>query len=805
MKLAHLGVRVKISLKWLNDFVDVQDYYSKPEALAEILTHAGHEVESIDNKSKTFDNVVIGHILEKGKHPDADRLTLCQVSTGRGVVHQIVCGAKNHNQGDRVVVALPGAILPGNFEIKKSKIRGVDSNGMLCSEVELGIADKSDGIMILSSEAPIGTPFAEYMGYDDIVFELKVTPNRSDCLSHFGLAREVSCILNRPLKEIEKKKLVTKLDTKVKIKLDVKNKESCPRYTGCFIDNVKIGDSPTWLRRRLESVGMKTINNVVDITNYVMMELGQPLHAFDYRQIHGQIIKVENSKEKEKFKTLDGTDLTLTGSELLIRDGERAVALAGVVGGLNSGINPDTTQVFVESAFFKADSVRKTARKHGIETESSYRFARGVDPEMVFTAMGRCCQLIADIAGGEIYGNPYDIYENKIQKKSISITTNYLSERLGYFVDRVKAIEWFKRLGCDVKFQADAMSLEPPLFRHDLQIADDFVEEFARLNGYEHIPETLPALTSMPTPHEKKFLLGQSVSRLMREQGFQEAIHYAFVDSKFQSEILGKVNAVSLVNPISEELNVMRASLIPSLVRTAIRNMSYGEDVGRLFETGFTFFNQNSDFIEPWDLGLVAWGNHPDFWVPKKAPLVFQIKTAIEKLIQGIGGKSWSWEPLNEVPNYLHHGQCSALKFEGKLVGTIGTLHPRIADSHKVRVEAAVAEISLDKLLQGQPRVNRVKPISRLPSIPRDLSFLMPENLSASSVIDEIQKIGKPLLVSVSVVDVFTGATLKRGEKSISFRLIYRDEKQTLSDEKIAEIQSKIISAMSQKFGIQVR
>ena len=425
---------------------------------------------------------------------------------------------------------------------------------------------------------------------------------------------------------------------------------------------------------------------------------------------------------------------------------------------------------------------------------------------MVITAINRACELIAELAGGEIFSNPYDVYEIKIKKKSISITTSYLTERLGYEVQSVKAIEWFKRLGCDVKFQGETISVEPPLYRNDLQIPEDLVEEFARLNGYEHIPESLPAVTSMPTAHEKKFLLGQKISLLMREQGFQEAIHYAFVDSKFQNEVLGKSEPVKLVNPISEDLNVMRTSLIPGLVRTAIRNFSYGVEAGRLFEAGFTFQEQSGEYIEPWNLSLIAWGNQGDLWAhPKKAPVVFQIKASVEKLLQGLGGKSWSWEVPKDVPPFLHPGQCATLKFEGKDVGIIGTLHPKISENNKLRVEVAVADISLDKLLQGQPRVNRVKPISRLPAIPRDISFLMPDTLSAQAVIDEIYKLGKPLLSSVTVVDVFTGSTLKSGEKSISFRLIYQDPQQTLSDDKVAEIQSKIISTVSQKFGIQVR
>lgn len=810
---------MKISLKWLTDFIDIADYVTKPDALADLLTKAGLEVESIENKAKAYENVVVGHILEKGKHPDADRLTLCQVTTGGGVVHQIVCGAKNHNAGDYVVVALPGAVLPGNFEIKKSKIRGVESAGMLCSEVELGIADTSDGIMILPKDAPIGKPFAEYMGYDDVVMDLKVTPNRADCLSHYGLAREISCITNRSLNNFIKDnlaKLKADGDTQKKVKVEIKNPQSCPRFTGAFVDNVKIGPSPDWLKKRIEAAGMNSINNVVDITNYVMLELGQPLHAYDYRELKGHVITVENARAGEVFETLDGTKISLKNSELMIRDADRPIGIAGVVGGKNSGIQDDTTQIFVEAAYFRPEVVRRSARMHGIQTESGYRFSRGVDPDMVYTAMKRACQLIQDICAGDVHGNSYDLYVEKIHQKNIVVPLSYVSDRLGYKADPKKFEDWMKRLGCTVTGKNEEYNIVPPLFRMDIQIVEDLVEEYARLNGYEHIPETLPAVTEAPTPHDKKYLLGLEVSELLRGQGFQEAVNYNFVDSKY-FQMVGPADSfkeyglnvtdkpVKLVNPISADMDVMRNLVAPSMLKNVVHNVNRGIDFGRLFEMGFVFYEELGQYIEPWHLSLALWGQDIDLWSKQKTPAVFRLKSKVENFIRGFGGKNWTWDVPENIPDFLHPGQTARLKFEGRAVGFIGTVHPKIAEEYKLRVDTALAELSLEKLLQGYPRLNRVKPISKFPAVARDLAFVMPSEMPAQSVVDEIQKNGKPLLDSVRAFDVFVGQPLKATEKSVAFRLIYQDPNETLTEQKIAEIHGKIMNSVCQKLGISVR
>ena len=456
---------MKFSLKWLADFIEVKEFFKEPEKLVKTLTQAGLEVDSFEDQKAQFKNVVVAQIESVDKHPQADRLTLCKVSTGEDS-HSIVCGAKNQKAGDKVVLAKPGAVLPGDFTIKKSRIRGIDSEGMLASRTELGFEkkDKEEGIWILAKEAKLGVDFSEQLGLEDIIFEIEIPPNRSDCLSHKGLAREISCLFSLPfsVKEYsikEDKNLLVKKSLKV----EVKDKQSCPRYCGRLIEGVRIGESPTWLKDRLQSLGLKTINNVVDITNFVLKDRGQPLHAFDRDKI--QTLIVDRSQEDEKFLALDETELVLTGEELTIRDKDRVLALAGVIGGIDSSITQETKNIFIESACFAPDKVRRTSRRFGLETDSSYCFARAVDPTAVQEAMDWACFLIQKEAGGKVSKDFYDIYEKQKSPASIKISLEDLETRLGYKLLSSEFQDWMTRLGCEVKTSQKKIFLKfyPPL------------------------------------------------------------------------------------------------------------------------------------------------------------------------------------------------------------------------------------------------------------------------------------------------------------------------------------------------------
>lgn len=808
---------MKISLQWLNDFVDVTEFYQNTQTLADLLTRAGLEVEDIQNKAKDLNNVVIGHITVKDKHPNADKLSLCQVDIGGGKIEQIVCGAQNHKQGDKVIVALPGAVLPGNFAIKKAKVRDVESNGMLCSYKELGLATESDGIVILPSDAPVGESFAKYGGHDDIIFELKVTPNRADCLSHYGLAREIGCLLNKPVKNPEVQKKFSSESTKSKIKLTVENSELCPRYCGRFITGVKIGDSPTWLKRRLESIGMNSINNVVDVTNYVMLEMGQPLHAFDANLIGGQTVTIRTAKAGEKFKTLKEQDVTFKGDELVIADSNGAVALAGVIGGMNSGVNEKTTTIFLESANFKAMSVRKSSRQHGIETDSAYRFSRGVDPSQTFEIMDRAVNLILQVAGGEALGDHYDIYPKPVTKAPVAITVQTITDRLGYQADGELFEQYMKGLHCKVeKVKAGEYKVTPPLFRFDLERDMDLVEEYARLKGYEHITETLPTFAAEPAKHDEKYTSNQKMSLFLRGEGYDQAFNYAFTSDVEERKwitdysIFNKLGltmdqeAVKLRNPLSEDLNVMRRSLVYPMWKNIRENYHAGNSSGKLFEIGSTFSKVDGTYKETRKLIIAAWGE--DFGLySKNYPLVFKLKSTLESLLQNLQISAYTVAPNGDVPAYLHKGQWASIVCEGKAVGYIGTVHPVILADEKIRVPVAIAEINLDMLLAGQPRPTKFKSVSPFQPVERDFAFVMASEKMVGDLTKEVKKSVGANLQSMTVFDVYEGDKMPAGQKSVALRVRLHALDQALTEAAITEITQKVVTAAQKSVGANLR
>lgn len=812
---------MKISLKWLNEYVDIKDYFSRPQELADILTNSGLEVDAVANLKEQFENIVVGQVSELGKHPDADKLTVCQIDAGEGSLRQIICGAKNHKQGDKVVVTLPGAVLPGDFKIKDSKIRGVESKGMLASESELGLAESADGIMILPADAPVGTPFAEYAGLDDVILEISVTPNRADCMSHVGLAREVACLLGRayelPVSDFEAKggataELVT---------VSLTNADLCPRYAGRAIFGVKVGPSPAWLRSRLEAVDINSINNVVDVTNYVMLELGQPLHAFDAGVIADKKIIIENSQKGESFKTLDGTEIELTGEELTIRDGERPVALAGVVGGLNSGVAESTADIFLESAFFTNEGVRHTSRRFGIETDSAQRFSRGTDPDGVLQAMNRAAQLIQQVAGGTISKDFYDEYPKPLKHEPISVSVEFVSQKMGYPVEAEDFSQWMVRLGCQVKDVGHGkFEVQPPAFRWDLFHDVDLVEEYGRLNGYDKIPEVMPALHSEPSTDATEFFAENRVADLLAREGFFQAVNYRFLSRNVQDEFLGDRSrldsvglapvgeTVTLRNPLSEELGVMRESLLPGLFQNALHNYRHGKDWGRLFEVDQVFGKTSDGYAQSARLGLVAWGQVQGLWSANTdRPVVFDLKATLERSCARLQINNVDWRALqaDQVPDFLHPRQCSGIFVEGRMIGVVGSVHPQILEANKIRTSMGVAELDLGALMRGQPRVIKAKSISKFPAVERDLAVVLPADLAASRVQKEIQKAGAPLVQQVSVFDVFEGGNLKSGERSVSFRMLCQKMDGTLSDEELKGLQSKVIASLEKKLKVALR
>lgn len=821
---------MKISLRWIDDFVEVSDYMDRASELAKLLTAAGLEVEAVENPAEALKSVVVGRIEKLDRHPNADRLTVCQVDVGDGTVRQIVCGAKNHKAGDKVAAALPGAMLPGDFAIKKSKIRDVESQGMLCSESELGLKKESEGILILPADAPVGVEFAKYFGLDDVLLEINVSPNRADCLSHLGLARELAALLNRPLKRREAAfKTDSSIGTKKSVRLEVKDVKHCPRYTGRVLTDVKVGPSPDLIRKRIEAVGMNSINNVVDITNYVMLELGQPLHAFDLDSISRGQVEVALSKPGEVFLSLDGSELKLTGDELTIRDAERAICIAGVIGGKNSGVSDKTTRVFLESAHFAMESVRRTSRRFGIQTDSAYRFSRGTDISAVMEASNLACSLLQKYAGAKVAADSYDDYPRALQRSPISITLAQLSDRLGYAAEGRGFTDWMKRIGCRVELQGEAFLVTPPEYRADIEMKEDLIEEFGRLQGYDRIPEVLPLFGSVPLRHAEEFVFDGQVHRAMEDEGWNQAINYGFISAKFQNEFVGArsqwtatglsipENPVMLRNPLNEDLNAMRISLAPGLFRNAIYNFRHGMSDGRIYESGFVFRREEDGYVQSQHLALIGWGTSSGLWQRVKVEPYFDLKTAIENVchrlrvgspkgaLKSVAFQSLEFRTTESLPQFLHPAQAAVIFCEGKNIGYVGSLHPRILAEEKFSASMAIAELNLAPLRRGQPRPLKYQAISKQPAVERDFAFLVPKAVTSAAIATEIRKIAGPLLQSSEVFDLFEGGNLPSDMRSIAFRLVFQDPQTTLTEPQLQTLQSDIVAGLDRKLGVRVR
>lgn len=818
---------MKFSLKWLNEFVEIQDYYSKTQELVDLLTFAGLEVESIENQAIQYEFVVTGLILKKDKHPEADRLTVCQVTTGSGVVHQIVCGAKNHNENDRVVVALPGAKLPGGLEIKESVIRNVPSKGMLCSYEELGLPDMSEGIIILPKDAPIGEKFSEYYGLNDIVFELKVTPNRADCLSHIGLAREIACLLGRELKPLASSNF---LESSVKchsgqnpFQVRVTDTNACPVYLGAYLTDVKVGPSPVWLKNRLELLGIKSINNVVDVTNYVMLERGQPLHAFDGDQILGRTLDVRFSNNFEKFVSLDGTQYKLPEGELCIADSRAILALAGIVGGQNSGVSEATQTLFLEAAIFKNDLIRKTSRRLGIQTESSYRFSRGVDGSSTRASLMRAIQLLTELAGAKWVGDVKAAAEVITQPKAIPISVDFVSQKLGYPVSYQDFLSKIQLLGCQIERTAleGEYRITPPAHRFDLESSVDLVEEYGRLNGYDKIPESFPPQKSSPASHEKEYVFQRAIAKGFACFGYNELVLPIFVDAKREAQFFGHDSSlkncgfgdgssISILNPLSEDQSSLRQQLSLGLVERALYNLRQGLHQGRLFEIGVvtSCTDRPKRYHQKYHLAALSWGEATQVWDKKQScPLVIQLKDhalqvfkflRVPVSVQKISDRS-------ELPSFLHRGQSAWLYLNNERVGFVGQIHPEWASDHKVRFPLCLLEMNLSAIFKSMGTLAEFKPFSRYPYVERDLALVVPRNLASQSLEACFHNSLNNYLQGIELFDIYEGEKIPETHRQLGYRLRLQKQDGTLSETEVSRAMEQLLNNLKSDLGVHLR
>jgi phenylalanyl-tRNA synthetase beta chain len=673
-----------VTYNWLKEFVD---FSLSPQELCSRLTMLGLEVDAIEEIGGKLDSVIVARLESVDRHPDADRLTVCQVNNGTEVV-QVVCGATNHKTGDLVALAQPGSILPGDFKIKKSKIRGQVSMGMLCSEKELALAEDSPGIMILPADLPLGEPVFAALALKDIQIEIDLTPNRPDCLSVVGVAREVAALSGSDLK-LPTPQLEEAGDPADKlVSVTIEDPEGCPRYAARMVRNIKIGPSPDWLVRRLEAVGMRSINNVVDVTNYVMMELGHPLHAFDFRQIKDGKIVVKRAAEGETFKTLDDQEHTLTAEDLMICDGQRSVALAGVMGGLDSEVKDDTTTVLLEAAYFKPTMIRRTSKRHGLHTESSHRFERGADIDMVPVALDRAASLIADLGDGEILAGVIDNYPRKLDPLRLTLSIQKSRQLLDIALSRdaIRGMLTSIGLAAEDGDSDDTLTVLVPSFRPDIEREVDLIEEIARLYGFDKIPVTMPegAVDAKLPPLNQ--VLQKSLRQTMVAAGFSEAINYSFVAAdSFEKIALPEADdrriTVKILNPLSADQAVMRTSLVPSLLETVARNLNYRSSDLRLFELRPVFLpgTDADDCVEKLSLTAVMSGRRePEGWAQTTEGVDFyDLKGVVEEIIEKLSIKNVSFSTSDGQP-YLHPGKSCCLKSNSSVLGFLGEVHPEV-------------------------------------------------------------------------------------------------------------------------------
>ncbi len=814
---------MKISWSILAKFVDLTGI--TPVHLAERLTMSGIEVSSIVDTSCNFDKVVVGRLKSVVPHPNADKLSLTEIEIP-GTLLKVVCGAKNIAPGDVIAVALEGAVLPGEFKIKRAKIRGEESQGMICSERELGLAEVSEGIMHLPADTPLGIPIGEALGKGDVIIEIEVTPNRPDCLSHLGIARQICAILNRPMQLPALTLVETEPNAAQVAQVSIEPECGCDRYCARIIQNVTIGPSPKWLKDALEKLGQRSVNNVVDITNYVLLEIGHPLHAFDLKRLAGAQIRVRKAKSQENLVTLDSEKRTLAGGELVIADAERPVAIAGVMGGLDSEVTATTTEILLESAWFQPRAVRASSKALNLSTEASYRFERGTDPENgLLLALDRASQLIAEVSGGNILKGVINQYPTPKQPLQITLNLTKAERVLGMPVDKTASLAALSRLGFLVESgnQPDSVTIRVPHFRNDVTIEEDLIEELAQMIGFDRIPTVAPRVPLVaPLPDARRMFI-RECRQVAAGCGLNEVINYSFMSAAhFDRLRLPQDHAwrqcLALKNPLSEETSIMRPALLPVLVETVAYNQRRGQERVLIFETGAVFTPQANQPLpaEPQHMGVAMAGTrYPLDWRMGKAHLpeldFYDLKGLLEGWFARLplkvthpGAPGFKFVPV-ERP-FLHPVMSFSITApDGREIGWAGALHPEAQEAYKLRTVLWVAEINLEILWSYFGPRHGVKNFSRFPSSGRDLALAVPEATQAGDVVKAIRQVGGPLLIQVEPFDVYRGENMTPGTKSLAFALTFQAQDRTLQDEEIKTLHAQILAKVQQMFGAQLR
>ncbi len=798
-----------VTYNWLKDFVD---FDLTPEQLADLLTMVGLEVEGMTSVGSDQDDVVVARVVDKASHPNADKLSLCQVDNGREIV-SVVCGAQNFSAGDKVALAQIGAVLPGDFRIKKSKIRGCESLGMLCSEKELGLAEESAGIMILPPELDCGVPVFQALGLKDTIIEIGLTPNRADCLSVIGIAREIAAKLGKELSYpkialVEGERSITDVAT---VRID--DPDLCPRYTARFISGCTIAPSPQWLVNRLAAVGVRSINNVVDVTNYVLQEFGHPLHAFDHSRLTDQTIIVRRASAGEVFTTLDGQRRVLTTNDLTIRDGCKAVALAGIMGGGNSEISPTTSEVLLESAYFLPTVIRKTAKTQGMRTESSHRFERGADIAILPKALDRAAALIAELSGGRVAAGTIDVYPDPVAPRVVTVRCATVGQVLGVSLSREQIRRIFESLEFTVvDVDAETLSVTVPLFRVDIEREIDLVEEVARLHGYGAIPGTMPQVDSFALKPSRHQLLERAVREVLVSQGLSEVITYSFINPASYGKVLladddSRRNSVTVLNPLSEDQSVMRTSLLPGLLEVAARNTSFRTLDLHICEVGRVYLPSGEALPdEPLCVGgLLSGLRNPDSWCSGKEQIdFFDVKGILESIFDRLGIPGTAFE-RRDIEPYYHPGKACSLYFGQERIGSCGELHPTVLENYALERSVLYFELNCELLTTLCPGTRTAVPPPRFPDVSRDIAMLIPDEIATGVIVACIAGTGIKEMEQVDVFDVYTGSSIPAGHRSVAVRVRYRASDRTLTDEDVSRYHQRVIDTLLKKINVTIR
>jgi phenylalanyl-tRNA synthetase beta chain len=794
MKFSELWLR-----EWVNPAVD-------SEALSGQITMAGLEVDGVEPVAGAFHGVVIGEVMECAQHPNADKLRVTKVNVGGDRLLDIVCGAPNCRLGLKVAVATVGAVLPGDFKIKAAKLRGEPSEGMLCSFSELGISDDHNGIIELPADAPIGTDIREYLKLDDNTIEISVTPNRADCLGIIGVARDVAVLNKSQLNEPEIAPVAATINDTLPIVVEAQ--EACPRYLGRLVKGINVSaPTPLWMKEKLRRCGIRSIDAVVDVTNYVLLELGQPMHAFDSDRLEGGIV-VRMAKEGETLVLLDGNEAKLSTDTLVIADQKNALAMGGIFGGEHSGVNSETKNVLLECAFFNPLSITGRARRHGLHTDASHRYERGVDPQLQYKAMERATRLLLDICGGEA-GPIIDVTnEASLPKRAtIRLRRSKLDRLIGHHIADEQVSDILNRLGCEVTAGQDEWLAVAPSWRFDMEIEEDLVEEVARVYGYNNIPDEPVQAGLIMGEHREANLSLKRVKTMLNDKGYQEVITYSFVDPKLQQLIHPGEEALVLPSPISSEMSVMRLSLWTGLLGTIVYNQNRQQSRVRIFETGLRFVPDTQANLgirqDVMLAGAICGNRYEEHWdLAKNSVDFFDLKGDLESVLE-LTGKTGAIEFRAETNPALHPGQSAAIYLKDKRIGFIGVVHPELERKLDLNGRTLVFELEWNAL--ADRAVPQAQEISRFPANRRDIAVVVNENVPAADVLAECKKVGANQVVGVNLFDVYRGKGVVEGSKSLAISLILQDTGRTLEEEEIAATVARCVEALKERFQASLR